>query len=122
MMSDNYRSGFLVRIKKTNGKVNNVWLEISTHNDRLETTMGELGKLAKELNLEDQIAMNIKPSPQASPYSYAPNYQPEEVEKKLNVRYFCGKCSYSFPCFPNSPKVMSYYCPTCGRWTNFEKR
>jgi hypothetical protein len=109
-LSDNYRSGFMVRIKKTNGKVNSVWLEISSHNAVLGTTLSELNKLVKDMKLEEQIPMSNTETPKEQP-------QPEH----LNVRYDCGVCHYSFPCFPSSPKMMSYYCPACGKWRTFTK-
>ena len=104
MMSDNYRSGFLVRVKKTNGKTSGVWLEVSSHNDKLATTLEELQKLVKDMNLEEEVRFTEKPM------------QP------IAKVYMCTVCKYTMPAFPEHPQVGRYYCPNCNKWVNFEKK
>ena len=108
-LSNDYRSGFMLRVKRVNGKVMSTWLELSDHNERLEATLKSLDSVLESMKLKSEINMSSPSSPNAPP-------------EKLNVRYFCSKCGYSFPCFPSSPPNMSYYCPTCNKWGNFQKR
>ncbi|QLJ53512.1 MAG: hypothetical protein Sv326_1337 (plasmid) [Candidatus Fermentimicrarchaeum limneticum] len=103
-MSDNYRSGFMIRVKKTNGKTNSVWLELSSHNDKLATTLDELQKLVKDLNMEEEVRFSEKP---------------KAAEPKV---YMCTSCGYTMPAFPEHPQVGRYYCPQCNKWVNFQKK
>jgi DNA-directed RNA polymerase subunit RPC12/RpoP len=104
MMSDNYRSSFLIRVKKTNGKTCGVWFEISSHNEKLATTLEELQKLITDMKLEEEIPIGVKP------------------QQPIPKVYVCMTCKYSMPAFPEHPQVGRYYCPNCGKWTSFEKK
>jgi predicted SprT family Zn-dependent metalloprotease len=103
-MSDNYRSGFMIRVKKTNGKTNSVWLELSSHNEKLATTVEELQKLVKDMSLEEDVRFS------------------EKAVAPIPKVYGCTVCGYTMPAFPEHPQVGRYYCPSCNKWLNFQKR
>lgn len=120
IVSNEFRSGWLLRVRKIGGKVNGVWLELSDHNAQLDASLASLNTVITQLKLNAEVGMNppnppVPPNPPSLP-------KPAEQPENRNVRYFCAKCSYNFPAFPSSARNMSYYCPSCNRWGNFEKR
>lgn len=115
IVSNEYRSGFLLRVKRTNGKVVSSWLEVSDHNEQLQTTLKSLGQVLSDMQLTGEV--NLKHQ-----QTQAQQQERGEVEQKLNVRYFCTKCTYNMPAFPSQPKMQSLWCPQCNKWGNFEKR
>ena len=51
-VSENYRSGFLIRIKKINGKTTSIWIEVSSHNAELKTTFNDMNEIIDRLKTE----------------------------------------------------------------------
>lgn len=106
-LSDNYRSSFLIRVKKVNGKTNSVWFEVGAHNDKLVTTVKELQELIANLGLEQDIPMKT-----------APITKP----KIENWRYVCRNCNEDIPAFADHPETQQLFCAKCKKWKIFDKK
>jgi RNA polymerase-binding transcription factor DksA len=103
-VSNDYRSGFLLRIKRVNGKVVSTWLELSDHNERLETTLKSLDNVLESMKLKNEINMT--------------STQPANND----YRYYCMVCGDNIPAFKEQPDKQKLYCRKCDRWQMFEKR
>jgi DNA-directed RNA polymerase subunit RPC12/RpoP len=127
-LSDNYRSGFLLRVKKINGKTNSVWFEVSSHNPGLDTTLNELANLAKEMGLEQDITFRqpnkfpeIKlPKPQEPKQNH--KQEPKKSTEIKNWRYVCMSCGFDIPAFEKHDAINNLYCAKCKKWRVFEKK
>lgn len=106
-MSDNYLSGYNLRIRKTNGKVSGLWLEISDHHAKMEDTLGSLSNILSQLKLTDEVNVNI----------------PKKAEPMPNdFRYYCMSCATSFPAFKEQPEKERFFCAKCDRWQMHQKK